>query len=1341
MRHNRSAKLAAVAAAFSSGILAFAHHASAQVDFWQATNGAGNASGSWGTAGNWSLGIPTNVETADFTQQDITSTSTITLDANHTIGAINFGDSNTATSAGWVLNSSTTQTNNNTNILTLNAPGYNIVTVNQLGAGSVATINADMSNGSGGGLELAKGGAGTLVLTGNNSTLTGTTAINNGVLELDFNHAWSPLTNILGDSGTAGTAAQHVNFQGGTLLLNGGAGLTNSQAFSSGTALENGGSQINFNQNGATSLSLNMGPLTRNLYATIDVALPTTGTVTVAAGTGGQAYPSAGLGTNNSGLGGLLVDTNGTPFATVNNGADWAIVNGSNQIVPASTNGSFYTASTASTLSGNADVVTNTTLSAGTSVNTIRFNAAGPYTVDLGGASNTLTTHGILVTANTGAVTIQNGNLVTGETGNGDTTISQNSSSTMTVSAVIAGATAITKMGTGALTLTASNTYTGETVINAGTVNVPTGGTIGTFFTFGNPLNADIQIAPAYGDSGTLNVSGGTVNAARTIIAGNDNNFAGGTGVLNQTGGTINSSQWFTVGGFGNGTFNMSGGTLNTNAATGTVLEVGVFGSSNGVVNMSGTAQINVNNNGSIVLGSVNTNGSGTFNQEAGTITFHSDNGTTVGGTGSVILGTAGAPGLFTYNLDGGTLTTPGVTHQNGSAAGTAIMNFNGGTLVATGNSTAYIGSLTQANVKAGGAIINTNGFNDTVPQVLQHSATLGATPDGGLVKNGAGTLVLSGLNTYTGATVINAGTLQLPSTVAPTPVAAYSFDTGYSNGVLNPGAVVTNSGSGGSALNGSVNITDWQLAGTGPASGATIVSGGPYANGHSLNFDGAGTSVDIPSQIIDQNGGGSWTLSAWVQSNLPGSTILSKNTGADTWGPNNSVYYIGSNSGGGATNVWNNNGYPTGVRFGTGFIQGTPNSGTASDGNWHMITYTDNGGTQSIYMDGQPLVLNVTGAGGADVSNLTRLGFNVDTFFAGDGNTQFLGNMDDLNFYNVGLTAQQIQQLFLNNTVSVGSGGGQFLPATTAVSMPTSGAALNLNSQNQTIGSLSGVAGTTVLLGGANLTTGGNNTSTAFAGSISGVGKLIKTGSGVFTITGSNNYGGGTTVQAGTLVVGAAGAMPSGSVSITGGDLLLGTSTGLATITSLAISGSGTFDVNNNHVIINYGGGSDPIASIQALLNTGYNGGAWNGLGGITSSAVATNPGYGVGYADAADPGNPAGLSSGQIEVAFTLLGDANLDKAVNGVDFGILAANFNKGVTGWDKGDFNYDNAVNGVDFGFLAANFNKGAASASDIAALDAFAAANGLLADVPEPASIGLVLLGATSLLARRRRQSV
>jgi hypothetical protein len=104
------------------------------------------------------------------------------------------------------------------------------------------------------------------------------------------------------------------------------------------------------------------------------------------------------------------------------------------------------------------------------------------------------------------------------------------------------------------------------------------------------------------------------------------------------------------------------------------------------------------------------------------------------------------------------------------------------------------------------------------------------------------------------------------------------------------------------------------------------------------------------------------------------------------------------------------------------------------------------------------------------------------------------------------------------------------------------------------------------------------------------------------------------------------------------------------------------------------------------------------------------------------------------------------NLDGVVNGSDFAILAANFAKPVIGWDKGDINYDGIVNGSDFGLLAANFGKSATGAAielpagDWTSLEAFAAANGLLADVPEPATIGLLLVTGVGILSRRQRRS-
>jgi autotransporter-associated beta strand protein len=108
------------------------------------------------------------------------------------------------------------------------------------------------------------------------------------------------------------------------------------------------------------------------------------------------------------------------------------------------------------------------------------------------------------------------------------------------------------------------------------------------------------------------------------------------------------------------------------------------------------------------------------------------------------------ATGLI--NLDGGTLEVRRISGGDGGST----FNFNGGLLRAGANAQPdFMSGLGHAYVKASGARIDTSGNTITIAQAL-----LDGSGGGGLTKTGNGTLYLNGVNTYVGATLVNAGTL-----------------------------------------------------------------------------------------------------------------------------------------------------------------------------------------------------------------------------------------------------------------------------------------------------------------------------------------------------------------------------------------------------------------------------------------------------------------------------------------------------------------------------------------------------------------------------------------------------
>jgi fibronectin-binding autotransporter adhesin len=291
-------------------------------------------------------------------------------------------------------------------------------------------------------------------------------------------------------------------------------------------------------------------------------------------------------------------------------------------------------------------------------------------------------------------------------------------------------------------------------------------------------------------------------------------------------------------------------------------------------------------------------------------------------------------------------------------------------------------------------------------------------------------------------------------------------------------------------------------------------------------------------------------------------------------------------------------------------------------------------------------------------------------------------------------------------------------------------------------------IAATGALPSGSAIANNGGVTisATTVATSVSGTGVTTVSNGVTFTTNGFTQgglvdnglaqvYGNGTTGPisgTGTLTIG------NGSIANT---LHLAQNIIPSSIGSLSILGNSALDIANNKVIIDYTTGNDPISTIQQWIKNGFMNGDNPGAGpeiisrDIATADAASGLSYGIGYADGAD-GVVAGLPSGEIEIMFTLVGDANLDGTVNAEDYTPFSHNIGSSGMSWDDGDFNYDGTVNSEDYTPFSHNIGQSASLASQAGALEA---ANGIsVANVPEPASVGMVIMAGLGILRRRRR---
>ena len=475
------------------------------------------------------------------------------------------------------------------------------------------------------------------------------------------------------------------------------------------------------------------------------------------------------------------------------------------------------------TYSGTTTIESGATLLGGA---TNAFSAASATTVlaggtlDLGGFNQT-------VSSLSGSGTVTNSGV--------NSAILTNQGASSTFSGVIqdgASLTGLTQNSAGnTLTLTGTNTYTGETTIAAGTLALGTNGV-----TAGSIASSSGVI-----DNGTFDISGtfvSSLNIGATITT------LSGSGVVNlgpQTLTITNGSTTFggviADGGInpGSGSLKLSGGAL---TLTGNNTYTG------GTTITGGTLQLGAGGTTGSIVGNVTNNSALVFDR-SDTITF----GGAVSGTGSVTQQGSGVLILSGDDTYSGPTTVQAGTLMGGatnafSAASSTTVN-PGGTLDLGGlGLTQTINTVNLAGgVVRNGALTSLNGITSTGGTVDGIGGTTGLT-----VNSGVTTLsTTTGANTYGGATTINGGTLMGGATNA---FSAASSTTVNPGGTLDLGGLgltqTINSVTlaGGVVRYGALTSVNGITSTGGTLNGVTVSTSG--TDGHALRVGGSGSQVNL---------------------------------------------------------------------------------------------------------------------------------------------------------------------------------------------------------------------------------------------------------------------------------------------------------------------------------------------------------------------------------------------------------------------------------------------------------------------------------------------------------------